>query len=102
VGLGGEVRHAADRPYDLRGQNGTYADDLGKGGAGGFHLGFDAPVEVDDLSVQRPYVAQHLRGQPPAEVGRGAALGTYAEQDTLGPPGRECPAYPAGDEIQQA
>jgi hypothetical protein len=44
VGLSRETRHAADRAYDLGGQYGTYAEDLGKGGAGSFHLGFDAPV----------------------------------------------------------
>jgi hypothetical protein len=32
------------RPDDLRGQYGTYAEDLGEGGAGSFHLGFDALV----------------------------------------------------------
>jgi hypothetical protein len=44
VGLGREAHHVADRPDDLRGQYGTYAEDLGKGGAGSFHLGFDALV----------------------------------------------------------
>jgi len=75
VGLGRETRHVADRPYDPRGQYGTHTEDLGEGGAGGFHLSFDEPVQVLDLSVQRPDVAQHLRSQPPAEAGRGAALG---------------------------
>jgi hypothetical protein len=54
VGLGREARHIADRPDDPRGQYGTYAQDLGKGGAGGLHLGFDAPVQVGDLPIQRP------------------------------------------------
>jgi hypothetical protein len=37
--------------YDPRGQYGTYAEDLGEGGARGLHLGFDAPTQVADLSV---------------------------------------------------
>jgi hypothetical protein len=98
---GREARHVADRPDDPRGQYGTHAVDLGEDGAGGLHLGFDAPVQVLDLSVQRPDVAQHLRSQPPAEVGRGAALGPYAAQDARGPVGRERPGHPAGDEIPQ-
>ena len=85
---------------DRRGQDGTYAEDLGEGGAGGFHLGFDALVEVGDLSVQRPDVAQHLRSQPPAEAVRGA-LGPYAAQDARGPIGRELPGHPAGEEVPQ-
>src|ERR687890_119778 len=39
-----EALHAADRPDDLRGQYGTYAEDLREGGTGSFHLGFDAPI----------------------------------------------------------
>jgi len=74
VGLGRETRHVADRPYDPRGQYGTHTEDLGEGVAEGFYLGFDAPVEVRDLPIQRPDVAQHLRSQPPAEAGRGALL----------------------------
>jgi len=54
VRLGREAHHAADRPDDLGGQYGTHAEDLGEGGAGSFHLRFDAPVQVRDLSVQRP------------------------------------------------
>jgi hypothetical protein len=53
VRLGREAHHIADRPDDLRGQYGTYAEDLGKGGAGSLYLRFDAPVEVRDLSIQR-------------------------------------------------
>src|SRR5215208_4439235 len=33
MGLGGQTRHVADRPYDPGGQYGTYAEDLGEGGA---------------------------------------------------------------------
>src|SRR5215211_2250921 len=57
MGLGGETRHVADRAYDPRGQDGTYAEDLGEGGARGFHLGFDAFIEVGDLPVERTDVA---------------------------------------------
>jgi hypothetical protein len=64
VRLGRETRHVADRPDDPSSQYGTYAVDLGEGGAGGFHLGFDAPVKIGDLPVERPDVAQHLRSQP--------------------------------------
>jgi hypothetical protein len=49
----------------------------------GFHLGFDEPIEVSDLPIQRPDVAQHLRSQSPSEAGRGA-LGPYAAQDARG------------------
>src|SRR5829696_9125773 len=72
VRLAREARHIADGPDDPRGQDGTYAEDLGEGGAGGFYLGFDAPIQVRDLSVERPDVAQHLRGQAPSEAGRAA------------------------------
>ena len=58
MSLGREAPHVTDRPDDPRGQYGTHAEDLGEGGAGSFHLGFDAPVQVLDLSVQRPYVAR--------------------------------------------
>jgi hypothetical protein len=61
VRLARETRHVSDRPYDPRGQDGACAEDFGKGGAGGLHLGFDALVEVGDLPVQRPDVAQNLR-----------------------------------------
>jgi hypothetical protein len=44
VGLAREARHVADRPDDLGGQYGTWAEDLGEGGAGSLYLGFDAPV----------------------------------------------------------
>ena len=44
MGPGREARHVADRPDDPSGQYGTYAEDLGEGGAGSFYLGFDAPV----------------------------------------------------------
>jgi hypothetical protein len=33
VSLGGETHHGADRSHDLGGQYGTYAEDLGEGGA---------------------------------------------------------------------
>jgi hypothetical protein len=100
VGLGREARHVADRTDDPRGQDGTYAQDLGEGGAGGLHLGFDAPVEVLDLPVQRPDVAQHLRSQPPPEASRGA-LGTYGAQDARSPRGRKRSGHPAGEEVAQ-
>jgi hypothetical protein len=54
VSFGREARHIADRTDDPRGQDGSYAEDLGEDGARGFYLGFDAPVEVGDLPVQRP------------------------------------------------
>ena len=101
MGLGRETRHVANRPYDLGGQDGTYVQDLGEGGAGSFHLGFDAPTQVSDLPVERPNVAHHLRGQAPAQAGRGAALGTYAAQDARCPVGREPPGNPAGEEVPQ-
>jgi hypothetical protein len=34
VPLGREARYVPDLPYDPRGQYGTYAEDLGEGGAG--------------------------------------------------------------------
>ncbi len=100
MGLGREAHHVADRTDDPRGQYGTYAEDLGEGGAGGFHLGFDEPIQVSDLSIQRPDVAQHLRSQSPSEAGRGA-LGPYAAQDARSPRGRERPGHPAGNEVPQ-
>jgi hypothetical protein len=54
VRLGREAPHISDRAYDPGGQDGVHAEDLGEGGARGFYLGFDAPVKVGDLSVQRP------------------------------------------------
>ena len=98
--LGRETRHVADRPDDPSSQYGTYAVDLGEGGAGGFHLGFDAPVKIGDLPVERPDVAQHLRSQPSSEAGRGA-LGAYAAHYARSPGGRERPGHPAGDEVPQ-
>jgi hypothetical protein len=35
VDLGREASHVPDRPYDPSGQYGSYAEDLGEGGAGG-------------------------------------------------------------------
>jgi hypothetical protein len=87
VRLGREAHHIADRPNDLRGQYGTYAEDLGESGAGSLYLRFDAPVEVRDLSIQRTDVAQDFRNQPPAEAGRGAFLGPYAAEDARGSAG---------------
>ena len=101
MGLGRETLHTADRPDDPGGQYGTHAEGLREGGAGGLHLGFDAPVEVGDLLVQRPDVAQHLRGQSPSEAVRGAALGAYAAQNVRCPVGRELPGHPAGEEVPQ-
>jgi len=57
VGLGREAHHIADRSDDLRGQYWTYAEDLGEGGAGSFYFGFDAPIEICDLSLQCANVA---------------------------------------------
>jgi hypothetical protein len=57
VGLGREAHHIADRSDDLRGQYWTYAKDLGEGGAGSFYFGFDAPIEICDLSLQCANVA---------------------------------------------
>ena len=95
---GRETRHVADRPDDPSSQYGTYAVDLGEGGAGGFHLGFDAPTQVRDLPIQRPDVAQYLGGQAATQAGRGA-LGPDASQDARRPIGRELPGHPAGDEV---
>jgi hypothetical protein len=96
VPLAREARHVADRPDDLRGKYGTYAEDLGEGGAGGFHLGFDAPTQVRDLSIQCPDVAQHLRSQPSAEASRGA-LGPYAARPRRAARSAESfPATPPG------
>ena len=50
--LGWEACHVADRTYDPRRQDGSYAEDLGEGGAGGFYLGFNAPVQARDLPVK--------------------------------------------------
>jgi hypothetical protein len=97
----GSAPRRLPRPYDPGGQYGTHAEDLGEGGAGSFHLGFDAPVQVLDLSVQRPDVAQHLRSQPPAQAGRGAALESHATQDARGSVSRERPGHPAGEEVPQ-
>jgi hypothetical protein len=72
VRLGREACHVAYSSYDPGGQDGTYAEDLGEGGARGLHLGLYATVQVRDLPVQRPDVAQYLRGQAPPEAGRGA------------------------------
>jgi hypothetical protein len=44
VSLGWETHHTADRPYDLGGQYGTYAKDLGESGTRSFYLGFDSLV----------------------------------------------------------
>ena len=99
MGLGREARNVSDRADDPRGQYGTYAEDLGEGGAGGFNLGFDAPTQVGDLPVQHPDVAQHLRRQPPTEAGRGTAPGPYAAQDARGPVDRELPGHPSGEEV---
>ena len=69
MGLGGEAGHIADRTDDLGGQDGIYAEDLGEGGARGLYLGLDAPTQVGDLPIERPDVAQDLRGQAPTEAG---------------------------------
>ena len=92
--LGREACHVTDRADDPRRQDRTYAEDLGEGGARGFHLGLDALVQVCDLSVQRPDVAQHLRSQPPAEappwgrMPRKMRAARWAESFPVAPPGR--------------
>jgi hypothetical protein len=95
-----EACRVAERAYDPGGQDGTYAEDLGEGGAGSFHLGFDSPLEVGDLPIQRTDLAQDLRSQPPSEAVRGA-LGPYGAQDACAPVGGELPGKPAGEEIPQ-
>jgi hypothetical protein len=60
VSLGREASHVADGAYDPGGQYGAYAEDVGEGGARGPHLGLYATVQVGDLPVQRPDVAQDL------------------------------------------
>ena len=100
MGFGREACHVADRTDDPSGQDGTYAEDLGEGGAGGLNLGLYATVQVGDLSVQSADVAQHLRCQAPPEAGRGA-LGPNGAQDARCPVGRKRPGYPAGDEVPQ-
>ena len=92
-----EACYVAYTPQDRCGQDGTYAEDLGEGAARRFHLGFDARVQVSDLPVQRPYVAQYLGGQAPTEAVRGAPTGPYATQDARCPVGREFPGHPAGE-----
>src|SRR5919112_728728 len=96
-----QAPHGSDRPDDPSGKYGTYAEDLGEGGAGSFYLGFDALVQVGDLSIQRPDVAQALRSQPPTQAGRGAALGPYGAQDACSPVGRKRSRHPAGEEVPQ-
>src|SRR3569623_1442654 len=98
MGLRREACHVADRADDLGGQDGTHAEDLGEGGARGLHLGLYATVQVRDLLVLRPDVAQYLRGQASPEAGRGA-LGTYASQDARCAVGRKRSRYPAGEEV---
>jgi hypothetical protein len=101
VRLGRETPHVAyPVPMILAASMGPMAEDLGEGGVRGFHLRFDASVEVGDLPLQRPEVAQDLRGQPPAQACRGA-LGAYAVQDARCPLGRERPSYPAGEEVPE-
>jgi hypothetical protein len=51
VRLGRETCHTTDRPNDLGSQYRTHAEDLGEGGARSFHFGFDAPVQVCNLSL---------------------------------------------------
>src|SRR5215207_9036186 len=79
---------------------GAHAKDLGEGGAASFYLDFDASIEVCDLSLQHPHVAQDLRSQPTTEASRGA-LRSYAAQDAGSSVGRECPWHPARNEISQ-
>ena len=61
MSFGREAPHVADCADDLYGQYGTYAKDLGEGGAGRSYLFFYAPIQVSDLSLERSDVAQHLR-----------------------------------------
>src|SRR3712207_3047267 len=72
-GVGGEValgREPSDVPNqgdDLRGQDRTYAEDVGEGGARGLHLLADAGVEVGDPPVEGAHVAQELGSQLPTD-----------------------------------
>jgi len=100
VGFGGEASHVADRAHDPRGKDGTYAEDLYEAGVRSFDLGFYAPIEVCDLSLQCPDVAQDLRSQAPADARRGA-LRSYTAQDAGGSGSRECPRYSTGNEVPQ-
>jgi hypothetical protein len=54
VRLGRKAPHVPHRTDDPSGQDGTYAEYLSEGGARSFYLGFDAPVEVGDLRIERP------------------------------------------------
>ena len=76
--LGREACHVAYSSYDPGGQDGTYAEDLGEGGARGLHLGLYATVQVRDLPVKGADVAQYLRGQAPPEAGRGQLSATLS------------------------
>jgi hypothetical protein len=98
VGLCREARHVAYRAYDPGGQYWTYAEDFGKGGAASLYFGFDARVEVGDLPVQRPGVAQDLRIQSAADA-RGGALRVYGAQDARCPVGGERLRLSRRDEI---
>src|SRR3954454_472047 len=61
----GNAPRRLPRPDDLRSQDGTYAEDLGEGGARGLHLGFDTPVQVGDLPV-----SSVLTSRNPSEASR--------------------------------
>jgi hypothetical protein len=97
VGLGRETRHVADCSDDRRGQDGTYAEDLGEGGARGFHLGFDAPAQVGDLPVQRPDSKRNTseanrrrrraEAPPLGRMPRRMRAARWAERFPLTPPG---------------
>jgi hypothetical protein len=66
--VGGEVRfarkpsHVAHHADDLRGQDGTHAEDLGEGGARGLHLLPDALVQIGDPLVEGANVTHYLGG----------------------------------------
>jgi hypothetical protein len=70
VRLGWEACHVADRTYDPRRQDGSYAEDLGEGGAGGFYLGFNAPVQARDLPVKCADSKRSTSEKPTAGAGR--------------------------------
>jgi hypothetical protein len=95
VSLSWETHHTADRSHDLGGQYGACAKDLGESATRSFYLGFDALVQVRDLSIKCADVAHDLRSHSLADARRGA-LRPYTTQDVRGSAGRERSGHPAG------
>ena len=92
-----EARHVTDRAYDPRGQDGTYAEDLGEGGAGSLYLGFDALVfrsaifRSSVLMSRRPSEASRRRTreeEPCGRMPRKMRAARWAESVPAIPPGR--------------